>query len=219
MIPDVHFADNASQRTPCVLVLDGSASMAGDPIHQLNAGLLTFESQLKGNPLTALRVQVLVIVANGNAKTDVVTEWCDAIDFAPPTVRADGNTPLGAAMALALDRVEEQKAVYDAHGVSSTRPWILLISDGVPTDPGWERVAARCRQAELDKRCVVFPIGTRDADLGALGRFSVNPPKQLEGLHFSDLFVWLSRSMTAVSQSAPGEAVQLPATSWASVDA
>ena len=218
MIPDVHFADNASQRTPCVLVLDGSASMAGDPIHQLNAGLHTFEAQLKGNPLTALRVQVLVIVAGGRGRAEVETEWTDAIDFTPPTVRADGSTPLGAAMALALDEVESQKAVYDAHGVSSTRPWILLLSDGAPNDPGWERVAERCRNAELDKRCVVFPIGTRDADLDALGQFSVNPPKRLEGLHFSDLFVWLSRSMTAVSQSAPGETVQLPATSWAAIE-
>lgn len=217
MIPDVHFSDNASQRTPCVLVLDASGSMAGSPIGQLNAGLHVFESQLKGNPLTALRVQVLVIVANGNAQTEVVTEWTDAIDFDPPTLKADGNTPLGAAMALALDRVEAQKAVYDAHGVSSTRPWILLISDGLPTDPGWERVAERCQQAELDRRCVVFPIGTRGADLEALGRFSVNEAKELAGLQFSELFVWLSRSMTAVSQSAPGETVQLPATSWTTV--
>ena len=216
MIPDVHFSENASQRTPCVLVLDGSASMAGEPIHQLNAGLHTFEAQLKGNPLTALRVQVLVIVANGAARAEVVADWCDAIDFAPPTVRADGSTPLGAAMALALQQVEDQKAAYDAYGISSTRPWILLLSDGEPNDPGWERVAEQCRRAELDKRCVVFPIGTRDADLDALGRFSVNPAKQLEGLNFSDLFVWLSRSMTAVSQSAPGATVQLPATSWES---
>ncbi len=218
MIPDVHFADNASQRTPCVLVLDGSASMAGEPILQLNTGLHTFEAQLKGNPLTALRVQVLVIVAGGRAEAEVVADWADAIDFEPPTVRANGSTPLGAAMTLALDKVERQKDLYDAHGVSSTRPWVLMISDGAPNDPGWERVAERCRQAERDKRCVVFPIGTRDADLEALGRFSVNAPKRLDGLNFSDLFVWLSRSMTAVSQSAPGETVQLPATSWAAVE-
>ncbi|HEX9952494.1 MAG TPA: VWA domain-containing protein [Rubricoccaceae bacterium] len=216
MIPDVHFSDNASQRTPCVLVLDGSGSMDGDPAHQLNAGLHTFEAQLKGNPLTALRVQVLVIVAGGAARADVVVDWCDAIDFAPPTVRPDGSTPLGAAMTLALSKVETQKAAYDAYGISSTRPWILLISDGEPNDPGWMLAAERCRQAERDKRCIVFPIGTRGADLEALSRFSVNPAKRLEGLEFSDLFIWLSRSMTAVSQAAPGATVQLPTTSWES---
>ncbi len=175
MIPDVHFSDNASQRTPCVLVLDTSASMLGDPIAQLLAGLHTLEAQLKGNPLTALRVQVLVITAGGAARAEVLVDWCDAIDFDPPHLRADGSTPLGAAMALALDKVEAQKDLYDAHGISSTRPWILLVSDGVPNDPGWQRVAERCRQAELAKRCVVFPIGTRGADLDALGRFLGQP--------------------------------------------
>ena len=218
MIPDVQFSDNASQRTPCVLVVDGSTSMRGDPIAQLNAGLHTFEAQLKGNPLTALRVQVLVIVAGGHGRADVVVDWCDAIDFTPPYIEAKGSTPLGAAMSLALDKVEAQKAAYDRNGISSTRPWILLISDGEPNDVGWERDAERCRWAEDARRCVVFPIGTRGADLKALGAFSNNAPKRLEGLQFSDLFVWLSRSMTAVSQSAPGERVQIPATTWEQID-
>ncbi|MEM1115617.1 MAG: VWA domain-containing protein [Bacteroidota bacterium] len=218
MIPDVQFSDNVSQRTPCVLVVDGSTSMRGDAIHQLNAGLHTFEAQLKGNPLTALRVQVLVIVAGGHGRAEVVVDWCDAIDFTPPAVAASGTTPLGTAMSLALDKVEAQKQAYDRNGISSTRPWILLISDGEPNDVGWEQDAARCRRAEADKRCVVFPIGTRGANMDALGRFSQNAPKRLAGLQFSELFVWLSRSMTAVSQSAPGERVQLPATSWEQVD-
>ena len=218
MIPDVQFNDNASQRTPCVLVVDGSTSMRGDAITQLNAGLHTFEAQLKGNPLTALRVQVLVIVAGGHGRADVVVDWCDAIDFVPPRIEARGSTPLGAAMSLALDKVEAQKSIYDRNGISSTRPWILLISDGEPNDVGWQRDAERCRWAEDARRCVVFPIGTRGANLEALGRFSNTPPKRLEGLQFSDLFVWLSRSMTAVSQSAPGERVQIPATTWEHLD-
>ena len=39
LIPYVEFADNANERTPCVLVLDCSGSMRGEPIKQLNAGL------------------------------------------------------------------------------------------------------------------------------------------------------------------------------------
>ena len=35
MIPYVEFADNANERTPCVLVLDCSGSMRGEPIKQL----------------------------------------------------------------------------------------------------------------------------------------------------------------------------------------
>lgn len=218
-IPDVSFKDNTNQRTPCVLVLDGSGSMRGAAIDQLNAGLKRFASELKEDPTTALRVQVLVIRVGGYGEVNVETEWTDAIDFEAPNLEANGTTPLGEGMQEALDQVEAQKALYDQNGITSTRPWIILISDGVPTDAGWEMTAERCRVAEQDKKCVVFPIGTDGADLDALGTFSTKSPKKLQGLQFSELFVWLSRSMTAVSSSVPGENVQLPATDgWETIE-
>ena len=48
MIPYVEFADNANERTPCVLVLDCSGSMRGEPIKQLNAGLKALEKETDG---------------------------------------------------------------------------------------------------------------------------------------------------------------------------
>jgi uncharacterized protein YegL len=218
MIPDVVFSDNTNQRTPCVLLLDGSSSMQGAPIGQLYEGLRVFEAQLKQDPTTALRVQVLVLRVGGYDEVEVLTDWCDAIDFAAPVVRANGSTPLGAGIMLALEMVEAQKRAYDANGISSTRPWIMMISDGAPTDPGWKDAAARARTAEQNKKCVVFPIGTEGADLAALGMFSNKPTRRLQGLNFADLFVWLSRSMSVVSGSTPGTAVQLPAAEWAAVE-
>ena len=47
LIPYVEFADNANERTPCVLVLDCSGSMRGEPIKQLNVGLKALEKELK----------------------------------------------------------------------------------------------------------------------------------------------------------------------------
>ena len=47
LIPYVEFADNANERTPCVLVLDCSGSMRGGPIDQLNQGLKALEHELK----------------------------------------------------------------------------------------------------------------------------------------------------------------------------
>lgn len=215
IIPDVVFSDNTNQRTPCVLLLDGSSSMQGAPIAQLYDGLRVFEAQLKQDPTTALRVQVLVLRVGGHDQVEVLTDWCDAIDFTAPVVQANGSTPLGAGITLALQKVEAQKRAYDANGISSTRPWIIMISDGNPTDPGWQEAAARARAAEQGKKCVVFPIGTDGADLAALGQFSNKPTRRLQGLNFSELFVWLSRSMSVVSGSTPGSTVQLPAADWA----
>ena len=218
MIPDVQFSDNTNQRTPCVLVLDGSSSMAGHSIEQLNEGLKTFETQLKSNPQTATRVQVLIIRIGGHEEAQVLNEWCDAIDFSAPVIEANGTTPLGAGMQLALDKVETQKRNYDTNGISSTRPWIMIISDGEPNDQGWEDVAQRCREAESRKKVAIFPIGTESADFDALSLFSNKSAKKLNGLNFNELFVWLSRSMTVVSSSSPGEKIQLPAAGWMDVE-
>ncbi|MGB3225622.1 MAG: VWA domain-containing protein [Desulforhopalus sp.] len=219
MIPDVQFSDNTNQRTPCVLILDGSSSMAGQPINQLNEGLRTFESQLKSNQQTALRVQVLVIRIGGHEQVDVLCDWCDAIDFKAPVIEANGTTPLGVGMQMALDKVEAQKSNYDANGISSTRPWIMIISDGEPNDYGWEEVARRSCEAENRKKVAVYPIGTESANFDSLALFSNKSPQKLKGLNFNELFIWLSRSMTAVSSSSPGERVQLPPAGWMDAEA
>lgn len=218
-IPGLEFADNTNQRTPCVLLLDISSSMAGEPIRQLNEGLKTFAEELKNDSVAALRVQVMVITVGGPEDVRVVQPWTDATDFEPPSLHANGLTPLGQGMAQALDEIANQKALYDANGISSTRPWIIMLSDGCPNDYGWESYADQARNEEKNKRVIVFPIGTKGADFEALGRFSNKTPKKLKGLQFRELFIWLSRSMSTVSASVPGETVRLPATdSWADIE-
>ncbi|MEM5514984.1 VWA domain-containing protein [Pseudoalteromonas sp. AS84] len=218
-IPGVEFIDNANQRTPCVLVLDASGSMAGEPLKQLNLGLKVFEEQLKSDLSAALKVQVLVLAVGGHDDVEVIQPWVDAVDFKAPTIEAGGLTPLGAGMTTALNEVQQQKLVYDENGISSTRPWIIVLSDGCPTDLDWEQSADACRKAEEDKKVVIFPVGTEGADFAALGQFSNKSAKKLKGLNFTELFVWLSRSMATVSASVPGQKVRLPsADEWAEVE-
>jgi uncharacterized protein YegL len=218
VIPDVQLVENNSQRTPCVLVLDGSGSMRGDPIDELNEGLKLLERELKADTTASVRVQLLVIRAGDNDEVEILSDWTDAMTFEAPRIEANGRTPIGSAMALALDKIAEQKASYDANGIPSTRPWIMLISDGIPTDPDWEDAAARCRDAEESKRVAVFPIGTAEADLDCLGRFAAKRALRLDGLKFKELFLWLSRSVSTASKAAPDETTQLPAPEgWAQV--
>ena len=89
---------------------------------------------------------------------------------------------------MALEKIEHQKNLYDTCGVTSKRPWIFLISDGEPTDYGWELAAEKCRIAQQNKK---------------LAKFSLNSPKRLTGLKFTEFFLWLSRSVSCVSKAAP----------------
>ena len=119
MIPYVEFADNANERTPCVLVLDCSGSMRGEPIKQLNAGLKALENELKDDIDASSRVQLLIIKACGKDEAVISSDWTDAMNFTAPTMEAGGLTPLGKAMELALRKHEDQTSLYDICAITS----------------------------------------------------------------------------------------------------
>ena len=212
-IPDVALVDNAEQRTPLVLVLDSSGSMEGAPIDQLNKGLQLLEKELKGDAIAAKRVRVLIVQLGGKDEARIVANWRDAMDFEAPKLVANGTTPTGQAVDLALKNIEDEKQRFKQAGVAYTRPWMFLMSDGAPTDL-WKNAAERCCDAETSNKVAIFPIAVgEEADTKTLGQFSskgLAAVKQLDGLRFRELFLWLSASMKVVSHSAPGGKVQLP---------
>ena len=109
------FAGNPAQRCACVLLLDVSASMSGRPLDELNAGLATFRDDLSADTLAMKSVEIGVVTF-GPAKVEV--PFTSALTFDPPTLHAQGDTPMGAAITQALNMVEERKRVYRAHGIS-----------------------------------------------------------------------------------------------------
>lgn len=122
LIPDVSFIDNSEQRTPLILVLDCSGSMDGQPIAQLNQGLKLLESELKNDVIAAKRVRLLVIKYGGYDECELYGDWCDAMDFTAPVLEANGLTPTGQAVSLALGEIEAEKQRLKAAGVPYTRP-------------------------------------------------------------------------------------------------
>jgi uncharacterized protein YegL len=217
-IIDVELQDNTSERLPCAIVLDGSSSMAGPSIDELNAGLKVLEDELKADATASQRVQLLLIRLGGDDSAEVVADWTDAMTFSAPVIQADGTTPLGAAVRLAMHKLEEQKARYKANAIPYKRPWLFVLTDGVPTDPDWESAAAACKAAEAANQLSFFGIGVGGADMAVLSRFSARPPMRLQGIRFKELFVWLSRSASSASKAAQGKTTQLASPfSWAEV--
>lgn len=220
LIPDVALAENTSQRLPCVVVLDGSSSMAENgAIDALNEGLKLLEQDLKADDVARQRVRILLLRVGAPQDVEVVTDWVDAIEFEAPEIEANGTTPLGAGVRRALDEIEAEKARYRDHGVPYNRPWLFILTDGEPTDRDWERAADECRKAEESGRVSVFCVGVGEAaNLEKLGRFSPRQPLELRGLAFREFFLWLSRSARAGSKTAPSDNIQMAAPSdWAVV--
>jgi uncharacterized protein YegL len=212
------FVDNPEPRVASVLVLDVSGSMNGAPIAELNEGLRTYQQELLEDSLATKRVEVAIVTFGATVETKL--PFTEAGHFHPPHLEASGPTPMGEALNLAIDLVEDRKRLYRENGVMYYRPWIFLITDGDPTDD-WRTVVPRVQSGEEQKSFMLFAVGTGDANFDTLKQIVTRKPLQLKGTRFRDLFKWLSNSQRSVSRSTPGEDVPLenPASpdGWATV--
>jgi uncharacterized protein YegL len=223
----VDYSSNPNQRTPCVFVLDASSSMNTEGkngitrIEALNRGLVALHEHLRKDDAALARVQLAIVSVGGpNNTAEVMMDWTDAINFVPFELISGGATPLGQGIQIGLDLIEECKDDLRGAGVSYTRPWMMVISDGNPTDSkdAWKSAAEEAKNAELDKKVEIFAIGVEGASMNILSDISAKPPLMLEGIKFNELFVWLSASLSAASQSRPGDELQLPSTDpWRNV--
>lgn len=212
-----NFADNPEPRCPCLLLLDVSGSMAGNPIRELNDGLTTFRDELMADPLAAKRVEVAIV---SFGPVEVVNDFQTADLFSPPSLSAQGDTPMGEAIERGLDLLTKRKETLRNNGIAFYRPWVFLITDGGPTD-NWSKSASQVNEGEEKKAFAFFSVGVEGARMDILNQISTREPLRLKGLRFRDLFTWLSNSMKSVSHSKLGDTVpvQNPATpqGWATV--
>lgn len=209
------FVDNPENRCPVVLLLDTSASMAGDPIAALNRGVEIFKQELKQDTRAALSIEV-AIVSFGPVK--LVQDFTTIDQFEPPALVADGFTPIGEAVDFGIDLLESRKQLFKASGIQYYRPWLFLITDGAPTD-AWKATAERIHQGERAQKFSFFTVAVDGADLRTLAQLAPaeRPPLKLDGMDFQSLFLWLSTSMKRVSAGRIGEAIALPPVGWGQV--
>jgi uncharacterized protein YegL len=215
----VEFAENPEPRVPCVLVVDTSTSMHGARIDELNKGLQSYRDELQGDPLAAKRVEVAIVTFGG--RVERLVEFVSASAFDPPKLRVNGGTPMGEAISVALDMIEERKNSYREQGIAYYRPWAFLITDGEPNDH-WKPVVSRIEAGEGQKSFSFFAVGVEGANMQILEELCVRKPLWLQGMKFQELFSWLSNSQQAVSRSPLGEDVPLAdptsgPTGWAQV--
>ncbi|MEP0872782.1 VWA domain-containing protein [Trichocoleus desertorum AS-A10] len=209
------FIDNPEPRCPVVLLLDRSGSMAGQPIEELNRGLMIFKESVEEDALASLRVEIAIV---SFGPVELAQDFVTIDGFVPPRLTADGGTPVGEAIDFTLDLLETRKRIYKADGVPYHQPWVWLITDGAPTSP-WRNAAEQINRAEANRQLSFFTVAVEGADMAILRQIAPpqRPPLLLNGLDFKSMFLWLSQSMKRVSTGKPGDGMTvLPAVGWGS---
>ncbi|MBB1126714.1 vWA domain-containing protein [Thiospirillum jenense] len=205
-------ADNPTARVPVCLVLDTSGSMVGGPIKELNNGIKFFFDSIKSDDIAKYAAEIAVVTFGESVEKILDFGFVEKQNV--PMLRANGMTPMGQAVNLALDLLEQAKNQYSVAGVDYYQPWLVLMTDGAPTD---DIASASQRATNLvnQKKLTIFPIGIgTGADLNVLSRFSPrNAPVRMKGVNFKAFFEWLSKSVAITSQSIPGANINLPPTS------
>ena len=213
--------DNPTTRVPVVLCLDVSASMSGQKIQDLNRGVKEFFHAVKNDDVAKYAVELCIVTFNSSAQKILDFAGIERqIDkFKNFNLVASGYTAMGSAVNMALDLLEKRKKEYQDKGVDYWQPWLVLMTDGQPTD---NITSAAQRTSDLinGRKLTIFPIMIgQSTNLEQLKKFSPNKePLRLQGLMIAEFFDWLGKSVKTTSQSAPGTRIKLPQISWAYLD-
>ena len=231
-------AENFEQKCLCVLVLDVSGSMreivdesnmryTGETVYMdgknyrlvtggvtkldlLNQGLQDFYQEIVSDETTSQRLELCVITFNDNVQ--VVQEPALPENITIPVLEADGETSLADAVNEAIDKVEARKNWYKQTGQPYYRPWIILMTDGVPNKgQDIDSLAQRIKRDTAAKKYAFLPVGVEGADMEVLHEIEGSGMKaaMLKGMRFAQFFKWLSASMGTVTKAEEGQKVSL----------
>jgi uncharacterized protein YegL len=193
----------------CVLLLDTSCSMSGQPIDSLNQALQDFKNKVSLDEMAQKRVDIAIVEFNSDVR--VVQNFTPISEMTPVTLQATGSTAMGAGIDTAIDMVKERNRFYNGLGTPVFKPWIFMITDGAPTD-SIENAIRRIQEEESKGshgKLKFFALGVAGYDKNTLFRLT-NRVMELRDTDFSGIFNWMSESMVAISVSRVNAEAPLP---------
>lgn len=211
---NVGMPENMEEKTICCLVLDDSGSMNGSPINELNKGIQSFTQDIENDDRLSNQLEIAVVKFGKGF--DVLQEPALIANVSIPALKAnDGQTDLNEGVREGIRLVEERKTYYKQTNQMYKRPWIVVISDGAPTDSGLEQLAAQIEEDTKNLAYVLLTIGVNGADMATLQKLSgymgdqKMSPMSMDSAKFGEFFKWLSHSMQIVVAANKGQQVGL----------
>jgi len=212
---------NKDQKCPVVLLLDTSGSMAGQPIDELNKALVKLKEDVLNEPTLSSRLEIGIVAFDDDARVeraiDLITPETDL-----PILNVGGVTNLVAGMNKAIEIVTDRKSFYKSNGEQYYRPFIVLFTDGAPTNTPEEieQLDQTIQQMSDEKRFVFLPFGVGGADMQLLSKLAAQTEDQrLKGkavayqmtneTKFSGVFEFVSASISSAINQGGTQTAQL----------
>lgn len=192
--------DPELRRLPVYLVLDCSASMSGPPIEAVKEGVKILLRDLSREPWSQGMVWISIITFSNTAEQ--IIPLTEITRITEVNLVASGMTALGLALNKLVECLDKDIRKRSPEQRGDYKPVIYLLTDGHPTDSGWEQAAQALRQRSIES-FVACAAGT-DADESTLMkvtetviRLQDTSPESLRAF-----IRWVSQSVLVKSRSA-----------------
>jgi len=185
-------------------------------IDLLNDALAGFASAVCTDPKSARTLEV-GIIAFDHAQQIVqpftpVSQMLE-MNF-KPLCSTGGGTKIAAAANFAVDMLDSHvKHLRDGNGVAVRKPWILMVTDGLPEHDTPEELTNaifRVKEMEEQNKLRFWSFGVGEYDRDTLKRLSGERAFALQGYNFSAMIDWTVKSMRAISVAAAGVSPPAP---------
>lgn len=139
---------------PIILLLDVSGSMTENgKIVQLNNAVREMIESFSDNETLLAKISVAIITFGGSS-AKIHQELIDSDKVVWSDMIAEGMTPMGDAIRIAKEMIEDRSKLNNTY-----RPTIILVSDGMPNDNGWEKEIEKFTTEGRSAKCVRMAMG------------------------------------------------------------
>ena len=196
------FTATTARPLPVIVLADISGSMSVDgKIDVLNQAIVEMIQDFSDEDDTHAEIHLGVITFGGDeAKLHRPIAGSKEMHWDP--MQASGRTPMGAAIRLATELIEDKGQVPSR----AYRPTLVLVSDGIPTDD-WKTPLGELSDSSRASKAQRFALGIgEDADADMLSEFlgdsNVKVFQANEARQMKQFFKWVTMSVTTRSRSA-----------------
>ncbi len=215
-------ARNKDQKCPVVILLDTSGSMSGKPIDELNKALIQIKEDILNDTMLSNRLEVGIVAFDDDARVERPIDLISP-DTDLPILNIGGVTNLVAGMNKAIELVTDRKNFYKTNGEQYYRPFIVLFTDGAPTNTPEEieQLDQTIQQLSDEKRFIFLPFGVDGADMQLLAKIAAQTADERlkntgtafamkDVSKFAEVFQFVSASISGIMEKGGTQAVQLP---------